>query len=220
MHIHKEGYSTLIIVGLVCSLIIFLALRSASTTALVFGGLALFFFLFILQFFRVPQRKTPPEPQTFVSPADGKVVVIERVFEEEYFKDERLQVSIFMSPFDVHLNRVPLDGQLIYYKYHPGKFLVAWEPKSSELNERNTIVIETPEYGSILLRQIAGAVARRIRFFHHVGDVLNKGDELGFIKFGSRMDIFLPLDTELKVELGQQLYAGESIIAASAPKPD
>jgi phosphatidylserine decarboxylase len=148
-----------------------------------------------------------------VSPADGKIVVIEKVVEDEFFNDERIQVSIFMSPLNVHLNRVPFDGTVDYYKYHPGKYLVAFHPKSSKLNERNSCVIRDKKGRQVLMRQIAGAVARRIRFYLHEGQQVRQGEELGFIKFGSRMDLFLPLNTEIAVEMGQPVKAGMDVIA-------
>jgi len=171
-------------------------------------------FLIFLQFFRSPKRKLVISSRSIVCPADGKVVAIEEVQEPEYFNGEkRIQVSVFMSPFNVHLNRYPISGKVAYSKYHPGKFLVAWHPKSSTENERNTVVIET-EFGvSVLIRQIAGFVARRIVWYCHTDDEVKQGDELGFIKFGSRVDLFLPLNAEIKVELDEKVKGGISVLA-------
>lgn len=171
-------------------------------------------FLIVLQFFRSPKRKLVISSRSIVCPADGKVVAIEEVEEPEYFNGEkRIQVSVFMSPLNVHLNRYPISGRIAYSKYHPGKFLVAWHPKSSTENERNTVVIET-EFGvSVLIRQIAGFLARRIVWYCHEDDKVKQGDELGFIKFGSRVDLFLPLNAKIKVELDEKVKGGISILA-------
>ncbi len=171
-------------------------------------------FLIFLQFFRSPKRNLVISSRSIVCPADGKVVAIEEVEEPEYFNGEkRIQVSVFMSPLNVHLNRYPISGRIAYSKYHPGKFLVAWHPKSSTENERNTVVVET-EFGvSVLIRQIAGFVARRIVWYCHEDDRVKQGDELGFIKFGSRVDLFLPLDAKIKVEIDEKVQGGISILA-------
>ncbi len=171
-------------------------------------------FLIFLQFFRSPKRNLVISSRSIVCPADGKVVAIEEVEEPEYFNGEkRIQVSVFMSPLNVHLNRYPISGRVAYSKYHPGKFLVAWHPKSSTENERNTVVVET-EFGvSVLVRQIAGFVARRIVWYCHQDDIVKQGDELGFIKFGSRVDLFLPLDAKIKVEIDEKVQGGISILA-------
>lgn len=171
-------------------------------------------FLVFLQFFRSPKRELVISSRSIVCPADGKVVVIEEVEEPEFFKGEkRMQISVFMSPLNVHLNRYPISGKVVFSKYHPGKFLVAWHPKSSTENERNTVVIET-EFGvSVLIRQIAGFVARRIVWYCHTDDEIKQGDELGFIKFGSRVDLFLPLDAKIKVELDEKVKGGISVLA-------
>ena len=158
-------------------------------------------------------RHFEPDPGLIYAPADGKVVVIEETMENEYFKDMRLQVSIFMSPFNVHSNRYPVSGKIKYVCYHPGQNMVAWHPKSSELNERSTIVIETNDGTEIMIRQIAGAVARRIVTYAKENQDVHQGDELGFIKFGSRVDIFLPLGTEIEIPILQQVKANKSIIA-------
>lgn len=175
--------------------------------------LSALFFLIILQFFRNPTRTTVINPKHIIAPADGKVVVIERTHEDEYFKDERIQVSIFMSPINVHLNRHSISGIVKFFKYHPGKFLVAWHPKSSTENERTTMVVETPSGTPVLMRQIAGALAKRIKWYVKEGDRAIQGSEYGFIKFGSRVDIFLPLDTEIKVQLNDRPLGGETVIA-------
>jgi phosphatidylserine decarboxylase len=148
-----------------------------------------------------------------VSPVDGKVVVIEEVFEKEYFNEKRLQVSVFMSPLNVHVTRYPVNGKVLYSKYHPGKYLVAWHPKASEENERTTVVVENDNYGKVLYRQIAGALAKRIVNYAKEGQNATQGNDSGFIKFGSRVDLFLPLDTQIKVQLNQKVRGGESIIA-------
>lgn len=171
------------------------------------------FFIMILQFFRSPARKTAVDNHHIISPADGKVVAIEKTFEDEYLHEERLQLSIFMSPVNVHVNWYPSGGKVSYVKYHPGKYLVAWHPKSSTDNERTTIVIKNPEYGEILVRQIAGAVARRIVTYSNEGEDVKQGNEMGFIKFGSRLDVFIPVDAKVNVNLGDMVRGGESILA-------
>ena len=171
-----------------------------------------FLLLIILQFFRSPSRNFKCIDDTIISPADGKVVVIEEVEETEYFNNKRLQISVFMSPVNVHLNRYPISGILKYFKYHPGKYLVAWHPKSSTENERTTIVVEDTKGRSVVLRQIAGAMARRIVFFGKEGEAAKQTDECGFIKFGSRVDLLLPLDTKLNVKLNDTVKGGISII--------
>jgi phosphatidylserine decarboxylase len=176
---------------------------------------ALVFLILVLQFFRNPKRIALESETQIIAPADGKIVIIEEVEEPEYFQDKRLQVSIFMSPLNVHVTRYPATGKIKLSKYHPGKYLVAWHPKSSELNERTTIVIAHPTYGSILYRQIAGAVARRIVNYAKVGDKAVQGHDAGFIKFGSRIDLFLPIDTPLSVGLNDRVKGGITIISAS-----
>ena len=169
--------------------------------------------IIVLQFFRNPKRHTVLNENQVLSPVDGKVVVIEEVFEKEFFKDKRLQVSVFMSPINVHVTRYPIGGKVVFSKYHPGKYLVAWHPKASEENERTTVVVENETYGKVLHRQIAGALAKRIVNYAKVEDKAIQGGESGFIKFGSRVDLFLPLDTKIKVVLNQKVKGGESIIA-------
>ncbi len=173
----------------------------------------LVFYVVILQFFRNPKRKTIINDSNIISPVDGKVVVIEEVYEKEYFKDNRIQVSIFMSPLNVHVTRYPVGGKVTYCKYHPGKYLVAWHPKASEKNERNSIVVENKKIGEILFRQIAGAMARRIVNYAKPNLEIVQGTDAGFIKFGSRVDLFLPLNARLKVNLNDKVKGGERIIA-------
>ncbi len=212
---HKEGHKiiivTLIIVVagflLVDNFIDITWLRTIIMIAL------LVFLILILQFFRNPKRNTNLNDNQVISPVDGKVVVIEEVFEKEYFKEKRLQVSVFMSPINVHVTRYPIGGNVVFSKYHPGKYLVAWHPKASEENERTTVVVENKTYGEVLHRQIAGALAKRIVNYAKVDDKAIQGGESGFIKFGSRVDLYLPLDTKIKVELNQKVSGGESVIA-------
>lgn len=173
----------------------------------------LLFLLLILQFFRNPTRTVLVNENEIIAPVDGKVVVIEEVYEGEYFKENRLQVSIFMSPINVHVTRYPISGMVKFSKYHPGKFLVAWHPKASEENERTTIVLENKTFGSILYRQIAGALARRIVNYAKEGMQVVQGTDAGFIKFGSRVDLFLPLGTNVTVKLGEKAIGGKTIIA-------
>lgn len=190
-----------------------LAFWQFPAVALLVAGISLILFLTVLQFFRNPPRLVPVEDDSIVyAPADGKVVVIEEAVESEYFKDKRLQVSIFMSPVNVHVNRNPIGGEVKYNAYHPGKYLVAWHPKSSTENERTTVVIDNGKT-EILLRQIAGALAKRIKNYLEVGQAVRQGEDFGFIKFGSRVDIFLPLGTKTEVELNQKVKGNKSIIA-------
>ena len=175
---------------------------------------AIIILLLILQFFRNPERKTITNKNHIISPVDGKVVNIKEVYEKEYFKDKRIQLSIFMSPVNVHVTRYAISGEVIFSKYHPGKYLVAWHPKSSELNERTTVVIENRTVGKILYRQIAGAVARRIVNYAKVGDKAIQGNDAGFIKFGSRVDLFLPIGTKINVVIDQFVKGGIDQIAS------
>ncbi len=211
---HKEGqkiiFISLILVGGLFLLIDFIEIPWLIKTLQI--GLLVFFIL-ILQFFRNPKRHTQHNDTHVISPVDGKVVVIEEVEEPEYFKDKRLQVSIFMSPINVHVTRYPVSGKVVFSKYHPGKYLVAWHPKSSEENERTTVVVENQKIGKVLYRQIAGALARRIVNYAKRDMNVVQGNDAGFIKFGSRVDLFLPLDTKLKVNLDQKVKGGETIIA-------
>jgi len=176
---------------------------------------SIFILIMILQFFRNPKRIISPDNNKILSPVDGKIVVIESVFEKEYFKDNRRQVSIFMSPLNIHVTRYPISGKVSYSKYHPGKYLVAWHPKSSEENERTTVVIKSTEYGEILYRQVAGALARRIVNYAKEGDEVNQGDDAGFIKFGSRVDLFLPLNLPINVVLNQVAKGAKTIISSN-----
>lgn len=215
IHIHREGYKILgygLVALLVFNIIIGLTLDQAIFKLLILVA-SIMFYIFVLFFFRYPTRTLKPDLSLVYAPADGKVVVIEETEEDEYFHDLRLQVSIFMSPFNMHSNKYPISGIVKSVVYHPGKYMVAWHPKSSELNEHSTIVIERQDGKEILVRQIAGAVARRIVTYAKVGDVVKQGDELGFIKFGSRVDLFLPADTEVEVPILQQVRANKSVIA-------
>lgn len=216
MTIHREGRSLLL-----SSLLIVLAINGAMAyffpeaiyareIVIVITSL---FYLIILQFFRVPKRVTPINPNHVIAPADGKVVVIEETVESEYFKGPRRQVSIFMSPINVHVNFNPISGIVSYFKYHPGKYLVAWHPKSSTENERTTVVVKNEAGTEVLFRQIAGALAKRICWYVKEGDAVTQGNEFGFIKFGSRIDIYLPLDAEICVNLNDKPVGGETVIA-------
>jgi phosphatidylserine decarboxylase len=214
MNIHKEGMLTLAIIFAAIIVINYIvsALSHNVLIEIITALITIPFFLLIVWFFRDPFRPVVPDETAILCPADGKVVVIEKTVEKEYFKDERWQVSIFMSPLNVHVNRFPVSGRVTYFKYHSGKYLVAWHPKSSELNERATVVMNNEKGEEILVRQIAGAVARRIVPYAKEGMLVKQGDELGFIKFGSRVDIFLPLDTEIKVSLNQKVKGNVDVI--------
>lgn len=212
---HKEGYKIIFLAFIltVTSYLLvdsFIAIQWLRTTILI---VLLVLLILILQFFRNPKRHTVINNKQVVSPVDGKVVVIEEVFEKEYFKEKRLQISVFMSPLNVHVTRFPISGNIIFSKYHAGKYLVAWHPKASEENERTTVVVENETYGKVLYRQIAGALAKRIVNYAKQNDKVKQGADSGFIKFGSRVDLFLPLDTKIKVQLNQKVRGGESIIA-------
>lgn len=178
--------------------------------------IVLFFLIMILQFFRNPKRPVDIDDNHVIAPVDGKVVVIEEVFEPEYFKDQRLQVSIFMSPINVHVTRYPVNGKIKFSKYHPGKYLVAWHPKASTENERTTVVVENRTFGEILYRQIAGALAKRIVNYAQEGMQVVQGTDAGFIKFGSRVDLYFPLGTEINVKLNQKAVGGKTIIATKS----
>ena len=210
MVIHKEGRKIILVSFLILTFINFFTFYLSVSFYLFYSilALSLFIFLFLVQFFRSPNIKISPNEDILYSPAEGKIVIIDNVFEDEYFKANKLQVSIFMSPLNVHVNRNPISGEVDYYKYHPGKYLLAWHPKSSKLNERNTIVIKSKKNIKILMRQIAGTVARRIKCYIKKGDKVNQCEEFGFIKFGSRVDLFLPLDFKLNIKLGDKTHAG------------
>lgn len=212
---HKEGYKIIVIATLIVGIGIILIDSFISINWLnkLLAISLLFFYIIILQFFRNPKRKTIINENAIIAPVDGKVVVIEEVFEKEYFKDKRLQVSIFMSPLNVHVTRYPVSGNVKFSKYHPGKYLVAWHPKASEENERTTIVVENNTIGEILYRQIAGALAKRIVNYAKPNLEVIQGTDAGFIKFGSRVDLFLPLNATIKVNLNDKVKGGEQIIA-------
>jgi len=215
MKLHKEGTATIIIVFIALLALNIFTYIYAPITIWVVGILSLGFLFFILRFFRIPNRAIASSTENEVlAPCDGKVVVIEKVMEPEYFKGERMQISIFMSPNNVHANWAPIDGEVTFTKYHPGKHLVAWHPKSSTDNERTSIVLKHTSGTEILCRQIAGALARRIVYYTEVGKRFNKGEEIGFIKLGSRVDVFLPIDANIKVELGQVSVGKQTIIAS------
>jgi phosphatidylserine decarboxylase len=212
---HKEGHYIITVSFIITALINLLSRSFIDNNTLIYsiGIVTITILVLILQFFRNPKRKAKINDNIIISPVDGKVVAIEKVYEKEYFKDERIQISIFMSPLNVHVTRYASSGKIKFSKYHPGKYLVAWHPKSSEKNERTTVVIENNIFGEILYRQIAGAVARRIVNYAKVGDEVVQGTDAGFIKFGSRVDLFLPLDSKIKVELDQIVKGAEDIIA-------
>jgi phosphatidylserine decarboxylase len=216
MKLHREGFSILLIS-------LFISIAIGITNYLLFSSECLWLFIsiealnfvlliLIVQFFRIPKRHKHYESDQIVCPADGEVVVIEETLETEYFNDKRIQISIFMSPLNVHANYYPVNGTVCYQKYHPGKFLVAWHPKSSTENERTSMVIKTADGSEILVRQIAGAMARRICYYNEIGSVAKQGEEFGFIKFGSRIDVFLPLNTTLSIEIGEKVQGKLSIL--------
>jgi len=215
MKFHKEGYTSLALVVLFIFII--------NATANYFDAnqyvkwflyfISVFLFITIVQFFRSPKKTITLDENAILCPADGKVVVIEETEETEYFNDRRLQVSIFMSPVNVHVNRNPISGIVSYFKYHPGKFLVAWHPKSSTENERTTVVVKKDNGVEVLFRQIAGALARRIVWYVKDEDKVQQGEEFGFIKFGSRVDVFLPIGTKVTVNIGEKVVGGKTVIA-------
>ena len=216
IHIHKEGYKILAFgfIGLlILNVVVNIIWADLEFVRWAFFICSFLLYIFLLFFFMLPVRYFEADPGLIFAPADGKVVVIEETMENEYFKDMRLQVSIFMSPFNMHSNRYPVSGNITYVCHHPGKNMVAWHPKSSELNERSTIVIKINEGTEVMVRQIAGAVARRIVTYARENTDIRQGDELGFIKFGSRVDIFLPIGTEVEIPILQQVKANKSIIA-------
>jgi len=212
--IHREGHRILLVSGIVLLILnALLAYLFSNPTAYWFtGGFSILILAAFASFFRIPHREMVIHDNKVIAPADGKIVVIEEVQENEYFNDKRIQVSIFMSPANVHVNRAPMAGTVSYQKYHPGTYLVAWHPKSSEKNERNTVVIESEDGVEILIRQIAGKLARKIRWYLNEGDEVCQNGELGFIKFGSRVDLFLPLGTKIDVDLKQKVKGGITVI--------
>jgi phosphatidylserine decarboxylase len=215
MKIHKEGLQTIIISTIVVAVVLLLCINYLMANHPVLGWIISIAFIilliFILSFFRIPGRKYIEGDETILSPCDGTVVVIEEVQADEYFKDKRIQVSIFMSPLNVHVNRNPVSAEVLYSQYHPGKFLVAWHPKSSTDNERHTVVYRKDEK-ELLVKQIAGALAKRIVNYLKPGDVVTQGSEMGFIKFGSRVDLLLPLNAKIEVSINQKVKGGVTVI--------
>ncbi|MCX8478422.1 MAG: phosphatidylserine decarboxylase family protein [Chitinophagales bacterium] len=213
-YLHKEGRSWVIGLFVATAAISWLVCQYIQMAWLVWGfNILIWAFWFIIaQFFRNPSRKVVAKENQVVAPADGKVVVIEEVFEPEYFKDKRIQVSVFMSPINVHVNRNPISGIVSYFKYHPGLYLVAWHPKSSTENERTTVVFKNSKT-EILVRQIAGALAKRICWYVKEGDAVQKGEDFGFIKFGSRVDLYFPLGTQIDVKIGDKVKGNLSVLA-------
>ena len=216
MKLHKEGYTIMAIAAIILILInvgIHMLLPEGYWIPRIALIASIFVFFLIVQFFRVPTRVVSKSESQIIAPCDGKVVVIEEVVENEYFKGPRRQISIFMSPINVHVNWNPVSGIIKYFRYHPGLYLVAWHPKSSTENQRTTVVTETSSGVEVLFRQIAGAAARRIRWYIKEGDKVEQGTEMGFIKFGSRVDIFLPLDAEIKVNLQDKTVGSITVLA-------
>jgi len=215
MYIHREGYYHILIATVLWILISWVNYHFLFDFPVVYWLIQVVFFLlwfWVLWFFRIPNRTFTQGGNLITAPADGKVVVIEETFEPEYFKEKRLQVSIFMSPLNVHVNRSPITGKVDYVKYHPGKYLVAWHPKSSTENERTTVVISNNGV-TLLLRQIAGAMARRIKYYVEEGNTIEQNAEFGFIRFGSRVDIYFPLGTQIDVNIGDSVQGGKTILA-------
>ncbi|MBX2932578.1 MAG: phosphatidylserine decarboxylase family protein [Chitinophagaceae bacterium] len=217
MTIHKEGYQTIGVTALIFGVLnvasFYFFSASMAWLAISIFIISLFLFLFIISFFRIPNRELTINDKQIICPADGKVVVIEETIDEEYFKDKRIQVSIFMSPANVHVNRNPMSGEVMYNQYHQGKYLVAWHPKSSTENERWSVVVKN-NFGTILYKQIAGALAKRICNYTTVGQQVTQCDEYGFIKFGSRVDILLPIGTKVNVQLNQKVKGGVTVLAS------
>lgn len=223
MTFHKEGYTSMaicILVIFVLNALVHFYFPEAEALKWFVYVLSALLFIIILQFFRSPRFPISKDETRVLCPADGKVVVIEEVEETEYFKDKRIQISVFMSPVNVHVNRNPISGVVKYFKYHPGKYLVAWHPKSSTDNERTTIVIENHAGVPVLFRQIAGALARRIVWYVKEGQEVEQGQQFGFIKFGSRVDIFLPLGSQVDVNLGDKVKGGRTLLATLPVKAD
>ena len=216
MTIHKEGFKTIVITSIAFAVINLLSFYFISFWAPILSGIifvvTVCLLIFIISFFRIPHRKLTIDNGKIISPCDGKVVVIEEAFDDEYFKEKRLQISIFMSPANVHVNRNAVSGEVVYSKYHKGKYLVAWHPKSSLENERHSVVIRQNDV-EVLVKQIAGAVAKRIVNYLQVGQTVEQAAEMGFIKFGSRVDLLLPVNTEINVQLNQVVKGGITVIA-------
>lgn len=214
---HKEGHK-IILISFILTVISFLLIDNFITETdwlrTVLMLLILVFLILILQFFRNPKRLTSKNDHHIVSPVDGKVVVIEEVYEKEYLKKQCIQLSVFMSPINVHVTRYPTSGDITFSKYHPGKYLVAWHPKASEENERTTVVVKNKIFGDVLFRQIAGALAKRIVNYAKEGEIAKQGEDSGFIKFGSRVDIYIPLDSKIKVKINDKVRGGESVLAS------
>ncbi|MCS6822684.1 MAG: phosphatidylserine decarboxylase family protein [Cytophagaceae bacterium] len=216
MRIHKEGHTFLLVsflVTIVITISLVYILKGYPILCYVIIFLAMVFYGLLVQFFRNPVRITVQNERHIIAPADGKIVVIEETKEQEYFNDNRIQISIFMSPLNVHVNRNPISGEVKYVKYHKGKYLVAWHPKSSTENERTTIVIQHARGHEILIRQIAGALAKRIKCYLKEKEQVVQGQELGFIKFGSRVDVFVPVDSEITTHIGATVKGGISVLA-------
>ena len=217
MTIHKEGTASIVLAAIIVAVASLIAnyflMPTYGWIYLIILILLIICFLFIVSFFRIPERTMSFGEGKIIAPADGKVVVIEEAEDPEYFKGKRLQISIFMSPANVHVNRYPVDGEVIYSKYHKGKYLVAWHPKSSTDNERHSVVISRPGKGEILVKQIAGALARRICNYANPGEKVKQNQELGFIKFGSRVDLLLPVGTKVNVQLNQAVKGGVTVLA-------
>jgi phosphatidylserine decarboxylase len=216
IRIHREGYRIIIAIFmllLVINVVVRLVWPALPLVHYLLIAASLVFMFFVVLFFRTPARPVEPDPLLIYAPADGKIVVMEETYEKEYFRDNRLQISIFMSPFNMHSNRYPISGTIAYTHYQPGKKFHARSPKSSVLNERSTVVVTSESGTEILIRQVAGAVARRIVTYAKKGDIIKQGDELGFIKFGSRVDVFLPVDTEVNVQMFKQVRASRTILA-------
>jgi phosphatidylserine decarboxylase len=214
--LHREGYdltlNLLIYLIILNGILYFLAINDTIYTC--FNIFSVGLFLIVLYFFRNPERTVFPDENAIYAPADGKIVVIEQMIEREYFNEQRIQISIFMSPLNVHVNRVPVSGKVMYFKYHEGNYKVAWHPKSSILNERTSVVLKNSNGQELLLRQIAGAMARRIVCYAKEGNSMQQGQDLGFIKFGSRVDILLPLNSKIKVNIGDHVRGNKTVIAS------
>ncbi len=211
---HKEGIGIIITTFVIISILVIINDQFDYNLKTLINIILILILILILQFFRNPKIKVNYDEDYLLSPVDGKIVIIEEVHEPEFFKDRRLQVSIFMSPINVHVTRYPMNGKIIFSKYHQGKYLVAWHPKSSTKNERTTIVLENDKFGKILYRQIAGKIARRIINYAKVGDQAIQGEDAGFIKFGSRIDLFLPLNSKVNVKLNEAVKGGRTIISS------